>query len=145
MLSWKESCGRRVIVCQSRIRRIVVGKWSETMFDQGSKRSWRNSRRWRLTKTIEIEIFGQRYAIKGDADEDYVRRLARFVDENMRSLAQGMRTATFSKLAVLAAINIAHQLFQSEQIREKGEADVDRRVLSLMESIEDLMPSTRHR
>lgn len=98
-----------------------------------------------MTKTIEIEIFGQRYAIRGDADEDYVRRLARFVDENMRSLAQGMRTATFSKLAVLAAINIAHQLFQSEQIREKGEADVDRRVLSLMESIEDLIPSGRHR
>jgi cell division protein ZapA len=98
-----------------------------------------------LSKTIEIEIFGQRYILKGEADEDYVKRLAQFVDDNMRGLAQGMRTATLSKLAVLAAINIAHQLFQSEQLREKGEADVERRVLSLMESIEEQMPSSRHR
>ena len=34
-------------------------------------------RRWRLTNTIDVEIYGQRYAISGEADDDYVKRLAR--------------------------------------------------------------------
>jgi len=98
-----------------------------------------------LSKTIEIEIYGHRYTIKGEADEDYVKRLATYVDEQMRGLAQGMKTATLSKLALLAAINIAHQLFQSEQARQQGEVDVERRALCLMESIEEQLQPARGR
>jgi cell division protein ZapA len=97
-----------------------------------------------LIKTIEVEICGQRYAIKGEADEEYVKRLAAHVDEQMRNLAQGMKTATMSKLAVLAAINITHQLFQAERVREQGEADMERRALSLMESIEEQLHMARN-
>jgi cell division protein ZapA len=53
-----------------------------------------------------------------------------------------MKTATPSKLAVLTAINIAHQLFESERKRVQGEDDVDRRMATLMESIEEQMPTT---
>lgn len=90
-----------------------------------------------MINTIEVEICGQRYAVKGEADEAYVKRLAEYVDAQMRALAAGMKTATTSKLAVLAAINIAHQLFQTERRREEGEAAVDQRAANLMESIEE--------
>jgi cell division protein ZapA len=90
-----------------------------------------------LTKTIQIEIYGQRYALTGDAEEDYVKRLAQFVDENIRTLAQGMKTATLSRVAILAAINIAHQLFQSERLRQQGEAAIEERAGSLIETIEE--------
>jgi cell division protein ZapA len=96
-----------------------------------------------LIKTIEVEICGQRYSVKGDADEAYVKRLAGYVEEQMKMLAQGMKTATMSKLAVLAAINIAHQLFQAQQSHEQGQADLDRRAASLMESIEEQLQLTR--
>jgi len=98
-----------------------------------------------LTKTIDVEIYGQRYTIRGDADDAYVRRLAHFVDDHMRHLAEGMKTATPSKLAVLTAINIAHQLFESERKRVQGEDDVDRRMATLMESIEEQMPTSLFR
>jgi cell division protein ZapA len=98
-----------------------------------------------LTKTIEVEIYGQRYAIRGDADDAYVRRLAHFVDDQMRHLAEGMKTATPSKLAVLTAINLAHQLFESERKRVQGEDDVDRRMASLMESIEEQIATSLFR
>lgn len=98
-----------------------------------------------MTKTIEVEIYGQRYVLKGEADEDYLKRLCAYVDEQMRSVARGMKTATLAKLAVLAAINIAHQLFQSERLREQGEADVERRAVSLMESIEEQFKPVRGR
>jgi cell division protein ZapA len=98
-----------------------------------------------LTKTIDVEIYGQRYVIRGEADDAYVRRLAHFVDDHMKHLAEGMKTATPSKLAVLTAINLAHQLFESEKRRAQGEADVDRRMTTLMESIEEQMPTSLFR
>lgn len=98
-----------------------------------------------MTKTIDVEIYGQRYAIRGDADDAYVRRLAHFVDDHMRHLAEGMKTATPSKLAVLTAINLAHQLFESEKKRVQEEDDVERRMASLMESIEEQMSTSLFR
>jgi cell division protein ZapA len=98
-----------------------------------------------LTKTIDVEIYGQRYSIRGDADEAYVHRLAHFVDHHMKQLAEGMKTATPSKLAVLTAINLAHQLFESEKKRAQGEADVERRMVTLMESIDEQMPTSLFR
>lgn len=100
-----------------------------------------NPRRWRLTKTIDVEIYGQRYSINGEADESYVKKLAELVDKQMKHVALGMRSATPVKLAVLAAINIAHELMESERKYRQGEADADRRMASLMDSIDQQMPS----
>ena len=98
-----------------------------------------------MTKTIDVDIYGQRYSIRGEADDAYIRRLAHLVDDHMRHLAEGMKTATPSKLAVLTAINLAHQLFESEKKRTQGEADVDRRMVTLMESIEEQVPTSLFR
>ena len=95
-----------------------------------------------MTKAIDVEIYGQRYTIKGEADDQYVQQLAAFVDEHMRQVGKGMKTATLSKLAVLAAINIAHELFQAERRREHEEAAVERRVLSLLDTIEEHIPAS---
>ena len=93
-----------------------------------------------MTKTIDVEIYGQRYTINGEADESYVRQLAEMVDKQMKHVAAGMRSATPAKLAVLAAFNMAHELMESERRSRQGEADADRRMASLMESIDQQMP-----
>lgn len=92
-----------------------------------------------MAKTLEIEIYGQKYTVKADADERYMQRVAAYVDEQMRSLARGMKTATPAKLAVLVALNISHQLFQAEAQGEQSAADVERRAQHLMESIEETL------
>jgi cell division protein ZapA len=96
-------------------------------------------------KTIDVEIYGQRYTIRGEADDVYIRRLAHLVDDQMKRLAEGMKTATPSKLAVLTAINLAHQLFESEKKRTQGEADIERRMETLMDSIEEHIPTSLFR
>ncbi|MBA5875875.1 MAG: cell division protein ZapA [Nitrospira sp. CR1.2] len=130
--------------------KTAVGSRNVWTFEPGSKRcsgklicwnAWMNPRRWRLTKTIDVEIYGQRYSVNGEADESYVKKLAEMVDTQMKQVAAGMRSATPAKLAVLAAFNLAHELLESERRFRQDEADADRRVASLMESIEQQMPS----
>ncbi len=94
-----------------------------------------------MTRTIDVEIYGQRYSINGEADETYVKRLAEIVDKQMKSVATTMKTATPVKLAVLAAINLAHEWLESERRHQQGEADVERRMASLMDSIDQQIPS----
>jgi cell division protein ZapA len=97
-----------------------------------------------LTKTIEVEIYGQRFSVNGAAEDGdgYVRKLADMVDQHMKQVAQGMKTATPHKIAVLAALNIAHELCESEKKIQRLQADMERRMVSLMESIDEQMPSS---
>lgn len=98
-----------------------------------------------MTRSVEVEIYGQRYTVKGEGDATYIKTLATFVDDQMQRVAKGMKSSTPARLAVLAAINIAHQLFQSEARRREGEADIEHRAASLLASIEQQLVASRHR
>lgn len=94
---------------------------------------------------VEVEIYGERYTIRGGADEQQVRRLANEVDRQMRELALTMRTATPAKIAVLAALHLAHELQEVRALQQEKEADLDRRAFDLMETIEAELGSVRAR
>jgi cell division protein ZapA len=61
-----------------------------------------------------VEINGQRYPIRSALEPEYVARLATFVDEKMRAAADSTPTTDSVRLAVLAALNIADELFRCQ-------------------------------
>ena len=71
--------------------------------------------------SVDVDIFGGVYNVKGDADPEYVRKLARYVDEKMRTLARKSPNAQGHKVAVLAALNIADELFRQKRRHEDME------------------------
>ena len=85
---------------------------------------------------IEVEVYGQRFSLQGEAEEAYVQELAGYVDEQMKSLTQSMKTCTPTKLAILAAINITDQLFQQQRAQRAGEVEVERLTQSMLEHID---------
>jgi len=89
-----------------------------------------------VTKAIEVDVFGQRLALRGEADEQYVHELAQYVEGQMDSVARNLSTSTPTKVAILAAINIADQLFKQESRRQAGDAEIDRRATGLLECID---------
>ena len=64
------------------------------------------------TRVVSVEIAGQRYPIRSGLDQDYVNRLAVYVDDKMRAAADSSPTGDSVRLAVLAALNIADELFR---------------------------------
>jgi len=85
---------------------------------------------------IEVEIFGSTYMVKGDADPEYVRQLAMFVDEKMRVLARKSPAGAGShRLAVLTAINIADELFRLRRRQQ----DVDEMIRKKTGDLFDLL------
>lgn len=96
-----------------------------------------------MSKSFVVEIYGQRYTLRGEAEEAYVQDLARRVDAQMRTLASGMKTATPTKLAVLTALNLAHELQQAVQHQNESGEEIDRRAVGLIESIEEALGGSR--
>ncbi len=95
-----------------------------------------------MSQTFEVEIYGQRYAIRGEADQGYVVELARQVDEQMRTLAAGMKAATPTKVAVLTALNLAHELQEARKLQKDAD-HVEKLAEGLIESIEETLGGAR--
>ena len=94
--------------------------------------------RWsrRLKKRLHIEIFGRQYDLQGDTDQEYAFRLAAYVDQKMHEISEQSKGSPYSKLLVLAAINIAHELFQLRDHQKEQDAIIGGKTLGLIESIE---------
>ena len=60
---------------------------------------------------VQVQIGGRSYTLRGNRNPDAVRRLAGFVDERMNEIADRTGTADTTRLAILAALNIASDLF----------------------------------
>jgi cell division protein ZapA len=62
---------------------------------------------------VHVEIFGQTYAVRGGADPGQVQKLAAFVDAQMQDVSRSSGAVDSVRVAVLAALNIADELFQA--------------------------------
>jgi len=67
---------------------------------------------------ISVEIQGQRYPIRSTLDPLYVAKLATYVDEKIRAAADTTPTGDSLRLAVLAALNIADELFRCRDVTQ---------------------------
>jgi cell division protein ZapA len=90
-----------------------------------------------MNQLLEVEVYGQRYVLRGEADEGYAGRLAQYVDGKIRELAAQSRSATPARLAVLAAINITHELFQLQKKQRVKDKAIEHKTRDLIESLED--------
>jgi cell division protein ZapA len=67
------------------------------------------------TRVVTVEIAGQRYPIRSALETPYVAELAAYVDAKMRLAAKETSSGDSLKVAVLAALNIADELFRARQ------------------------------
>jgi cell division protein ZapA len=77
--------------------------------------------------SVEVDIFGSTFRLRGGNDEDHLRRLASLVDAKMREVGSHTGLVDTAKIAVLAALNLAEELYETsgggggdhDQIMEK--------------------------
>ncbi len=64
---------------------------------------------------VTVEIYGESYAVKGDAEIEQIERVAALIDERMRRTARSNPRLSTTKIAVLTALNIADEFLRLEQ------------------------------
>jgi cell division protein ZapA len=91
---------------------------------------------------VKIEIFDQTYNVQADGDETYLRELAAFVDEKMRTVAEATRQVDSMRVAVLSALNIADELFTMRKRQHELEGPLRQRVEKCVNLVEKALENS---
>ncbi len=80
---------------------------------------------------VTVTIMGRNYTLRAEEDPQYVRMIAAYVDDKLQEIAKVSPRMSTTRLAILAAINIADELHKLEQRIKTGanrevESTVDR-------------------
>jgi cell division protein ZapA len=113
------------------------------MFSVGSRFLTREDNGVQMTEatnsSVAVQIFGREYKVKGHADKGYIERMAEYVDGKMRELATNSSLPSQDRLAILAALNIADELFQertkSKEVLTAVDAKADQMISLIDESL----------
>ena len=69
---------------------------------------------------LKVTIFGADYPLKVSANLDYVHRVAEYVDAKMKEVYDSKQNRPLHQIAILAALNIADELFQQREQEKSG-------------------------
>jgi cell division protein ZapA len=83
------------------------------------------------TRVVTVEIQGLRYPIRSALDEQYIIELAGYVDAKMARAAHEVPTGETLKIAVLAALNVADELFRARSAVPPDRTEIARRAHEL--------------
>ena len=82
-----------------------------------------------------VTIFGGEYRIKGQSDPEYVRSIARSVDERLRDVAERHGSTSAARVAILTLLNIADELERERRLADRVSTSVEERSRQLSEMI----------
>ncbi|MFQ5751897.1 MAG: cell division protein ZapA [bacterium] len=87
---------------------------------------------------LKINIYGTEYPIKSgtDADTEYIKKVADYVDKKMREIDQNTQAKSSLKVAILAALNITDELFQERELKKSVLNGMEDRIKKLSDSLD---------
>lgn len=94
-------------------------------------------------RRVDIEILGQRYAIRSEAPPDHVRQLVSYVEKRVKEIRGDAPGQDPTKILVLAALDITDELFRLRDEQGKGDIDVTARLGALIKLLDAVVPPSR--
>jgi cell division protein ZapA (FtsZ GTPase activity inhibitor) len=89
---------------------------------------------------VELTLLGQTLTVRTEADPEYVRTLARYLEERVEELRKGGVKDPLAALT-LAALDITDELFRAREEHDKQDGDVHARLGALVQLLERLDPT----
>lgn len=85
---------------------------------------------------VTVKIYGEEYPIVGGSDPSYISRVADFVDSRMKETARNGRIVARDKVAILAAMSIASELYENKDQLGKSQARFGDDIDSMIERLD---------
>ena len=95
------------------------------------------------TRVVHIDIHGQRYAVRSDLEPVYISELAAYLDEKMRLASIEIQSADTARVAVIAALNVADELFRAIADGRGLEGQVLARAADIERLVDDVLAHAR--
>ncbi len=76
----------------------------------------------------EVQIFGERYTLRATDSPEYLNRVAEYVDTKFHEVAKESPALPPVKVAVLASLNIADDLFKRDEAKDRIQKELLARI-----------------
>lgn len=90
-------------------------------------------------RRIELNLLGQTLTIRSEASPDYLRRLAKFLEDRVAQLKRSGVNDPLTALS-LAALDITDELFRTREDKSRDEDDVGARLGALVALLDKVTP-----
>jgi cell division protein ZapA len=86
-------------------------------------------------RVVQVDVQGQKYSVRSELEPSYIAEIANYVDQKMQLAASQLTTADATRVAVIAALNLADEVFRARAAR----AGVEQQVLTRTAAIERMV------
>lgn len=91
---------------------------------------------------LKVNIYGNDYPIKGNTDVEYIRKVAKYVDNKMREVDKSTANDSTLKVAILAALNITDELFRERSFHKGSDSgEMVTRINHLIDLLDEKLKS----
>ena len=90
----------------------------------------------------KVVIYNQTYTLRSGHDPDYIQQLADHVNQRMSEIASATMTVDSLRVAILAAIQIADELYQSRRELKDTEDEIALRSTKYAELLDQFLRSS---
>ena len=91
----------------------------------------------RTTEPVSVRIMDKEYLVACPPDQKAaLEDSARFLDSRMREIRESGKVVGIERIAVMAALNIAHEMLQNRSLRDGRSESISARIRALQEKIE---------
>jgi cell division protein ZapA len=95
--------------------------------------------------SVSVTMGGQKLAIRSEHPEAYIRALADYVNQKVGDLQRHSKSAGGQQLALLAAMNIADELFTAQVKQKEFKSKVQKKGEQMMRALELAMQNAAAR
>ncbi|AJC47286.1 MULTISPECIES: cell division protein ZapA [Xanthomonas] len=97
-----------------------------------------------MSEPVSVRILDREYTVGVEAEErDGLLAAARLLDAKMREVRGSNRMAAVDRVAVLAALNLAHELQQLRDEQGQREREMARTLADLNRRLDSVVDTTR--
>lgn len=93
-------------------------------------------------KPITVHIMGNEYHVSSPEDQiEQLETAARDLDRRMREIKSGGRIVGIERIAVMAALNLAYELLQSNHVDSESAEKIENKINQLVQDIDSVLAS----
>jgi cell division protein ZapA len=88
-------------------------------------------------QVVKVNIFGEEYSIRGTDDPEYIQSVADYLNKTMRVIASKNKNMPPIRIAVLAALNLAGELFDEKKNKDADLSEMKNRAENILGMLDE--------
>ncbi|MFT7414192.1 MAG: cell division protein ZapA [Methylophagaceae bacterium] len=97
-----------------------------------------------MSSPVTVSILGKEYQVACPAnEEDALIASAKMVDKNMEKIRNTGKIVGLDRIAVIAALNLAHELITIQNNQDGDLDEINKSILQMKDRVSDFLDETR--